>query len=76
MSTDFSENWVNEYIQNIEEKMTIYVDDVDTIFEQTQEKLWAHFNAFVERVKKRFDKEILENCIEDQFQVLSPAWDS
>lgn len=35
MSTDFSENWVNEYIQNIEEKMTVYVDEVDTLFEQT-----------------------------------------
>lgn len=35
MSTDFSENWVNEYIQNIEEKMTVYVDEVDTLFEST-----------------------------------------
>lgn len=35
MSTDFSENWVNEYIQNIEEKITVYVDEVDTLFEST-----------------------------------------
>lgn len=65
MSTDFSESRVNEYISNIDGQMTGYIDEVDTLFEQTQQKLWAHFNAFVERVKKRFDKEILESCIED-----------
>lgn len=67
MSTDFSENRVNEYIQGIDQQMESYVEDVDKLFEQTQGKLLAHYNAFVDRVKRKFEREISENCIEDKF---------
>lgn len=33
MSTDFSECWVNKYIQNVDERLTVYIDDVDSLFE-------------------------------------------
>jgi hypothetical protein len=33
MSTDFSENWVNEYIGNVDMLMGSYVEDVDKLFD-------------------------------------------
>lgn len=75
MSTDFSEGWVNDFIGNINNQIENHIDDIDKLFEKTQSKLWAHFNAFVERVKRKFDWEVAENCIEDKFTSVSPMKD-
>lgn len=56
--------------------MGSYIEDIDSLFEQTQSKLQAHYSAFVDRVKKKFEREIKEHCIEDKFQTLSPIWEN
>lgn len=33
MSTDFSENKVNDYIMNVDSQMDSYIEDVDKLFE-------------------------------------------
>ena len=33
MSTDFSENRVNDFIDNVDGKMESYVSDIDTLFD-------------------------------------------
>ena len=53
--------------------MEHYIEDLDAMFKNTQSRLFAHFNAFTERIQRKFDSHIMRNTIEKKFVDMSPV---
>jgi len=73
MSHDFSENRINDYINRVDDHMEHYIEDLDAMFKNTQSRLFAHFQAFGERVQRKFESHIMRNTIEKKFTDMSPV---
>ena len=48
MSSDFSEPRINGYIHQVDDRMSLYTEEIDDVFRHTQAKLAGHFNSFVD----------------------------
>ena len=63
---------MNNYINDVDLKMAEYMDSIEDIFQMTEQKLDQHFDAFLDRVRAKFEKEILHKTIKSKFDSISP----
>lgn len=72
MSVDFSENRLNDYISSVDEQMDEYSTDIDKMLANAHQNLWAGFRSFVNKVTKKFEGQIVDECINNKFDDVSP----
>lgn len=63
---------VDKYIKRVDKRVTVYDEDVSDAFERMQERLREHFKVFANRVRDKFEKEVIHNGINQEFEKLSP----
>lgn len=63
---------VNKYLKRVDGKVSSHNDEINEAFEKMQERLRGHFKIFANNVRDKFEKEVIQMGINQEFEKLSP----
>ena len=67
-----SQKSVNKYIKRVDQKVKSHNDEINAEFERMQERLKEHFKFFANNVRDKFEREVIQVGINQEFEKLSP----
>lgn len=67
-----NEKTVNRYIKKVDNRIYDHCDEISEAFIALQERLRDHFRIFSDSIQDKFEREVIHNGINQEFEKLSP----